>query len=130
MRGFVRQHLLGARVHLLAVHDGHADPAVILAAAPLRGVGGFLVGIAGLHDGDDLFLGVATQLRGNAREGAVDDRHHGAGRFGGDGAAVVTQHHPYAVQAFAALIVAPFLLHLLIQSLDIGVGREIERLRQ
>ena len=84
MCGFVRQHLLGGGVHLLAVHHGDADAAVELAARPLRGSGGLLIGVAGLHDGHDFLLGIAAQLQGHARIGAIDRGHHGAGGVGGD----------------------------------------------
>lgn len=115
------------RVHALTCSNGHANAAVELAAIPLCGICGFMIGIAALHDGDNALLGGATKLARDAKEFPIESADHLPGCFDLNQGRVVAQQHAEAVQFRGALIARCFALHAPVESFQIRIGLHGER---
>src|ERR1043166_1608791 len=114
-------------IHSLPLKQRNANAAIVLAPVPLRDIDGLAVGFAALNDGDDTFLGVATDLVRNARERVVEDGQHLASRLSRHRSGVIPQHDAEAVKLLRTLVAFHFTLYAAVEAVEIGVRGDLER---
>ena len=127
---FVRQGAANLRVDLPVARKCDADLAVVLATTPLgRSRGGSVVREA-LHNDDEAFVRRATQLIRNAVDFSLESGAQAASEGRIQGFTLVTQYESRAVRGVVAFVPRGLANSLGVDSLDRGVGPDLERALQ